>query len=66
MPVRSSLMILLMLGISQQSFADDSAPSLDLLEYLGSLETEVDGQIVNPVDLDLIADNQQGEEKDNE
>ncbi len=66
MPVRSSLMILLMLGISQQSFADDSAPSLELLEYLGSLETEVDGQIVNPVDLDLIADNQQGEEKDNE
>ena len=66
MPVRSSLMILLMLGISQPSFADDSAPSLDLLEYLGSLETEVDGQIVNPVDLDLIADNQQGEEKDNE
>ena len=66
MPVRSSLIILLMLGISQQSFADDAAPSLDLLEYLGSLETEVDGQIVNPVDLDLIADNQQGEEKDNE
>ncbi len=66
MPVRSSLIILLMFGISQQSFADDAAPSLDLLEYLGSLETEVDGQIVNPVDLDLIADNQQGEEKDNE
>ena len=65
MPVRNGLIILLALGISQPLSADD-APSLDLLEYLGSLETEVDGQIVNPVDLDLIADNQQGEEKDNE
>ena len=59
----------LILGLLVSSHAtamDKESPEMDFLEYLGGLETEVDGEIVTPIELELIADNTTGEETDHE
>jgi len=58
---------LIILLVSSHAFAaEENMPSLDFLEYLGELETEVDGELINPVELELIAENTAGEETEHE
>jgi len=59
--------LLIILLISSNALAiDEETPSLDFLEYLGELETEIDGELISPVELELIAENTNGEEIEHE
>ena len=65
MRVKYFLIIALLYG-SNVLAVNEEVPSMDFLEYLGELETEIDGESVSPIELELIADNAKGEEKDDE
>lgn len=59
--------LILMLLANTHVFAfEEEMPSLDFLEYLGELETEIDGELVSPTELELIAEINAGEDKDHE
>lgn len=59
--------LLIIFLISTHALAvEEDTPSLDFLEYLGELETEIDGELVSPVELELIAENTDGEEIEHE
>lgn len=60
------LLLLPTLMIATVSANEDEMPSLDFLEYLGGYETEVDGEVITPVELEIIAENNQGEDLDHE
>jgi hypothetical protein len=61
-----SLLLLPTLMVATVSANEEKMPSMDFLEYLGGYETEIDGEIVSPIELDLIAENTQGEDTDHE
>jgi len=66
MPVKTLSLFCLLL-LSHYGMADENKqPSLAFLEYLGSLEVNVNGETLNPADLDLVADNKHGEDTDDE
>jgi len=65
MRVRHSLLLALLVSSSAIA-ADEDMPSMDFLEYLGGFEIEVDGELVSPTELELIAENVSGEETDHE
>lgn len=58
MPVKCSKMAcrLLLCGLLPAfNVRADEMPSMAFLEYLGSVENEIDGQLSSPVELDLEA-----------
>ena len=46
------LMLLPVSGLQAESLGEDS-PSMAFLEYLGGVETEIDGRLSSPVELDI-------------
>ncbi len=65
--MQAKFYLLMLLLMSNNALAvDEDAPSLDFLEYLGELETEVDGELISPSELELIAENIAGEETEHE
>ena len=66
MLARTPAIILLLFCIIQPVIAGDEQPSLDLLEYLGELEADLNGEIINPLELQLSTADTQGEEQEDE
>ena len=61
-----TLLLLPTLMIATVSANEDEIPSMDFLEYLGGYEIEIEGEVVSPVELDLVAENTQGEDTDHD
>jgi len=66
MPVKTLSLFCLLIFSHYCLAEEDKPPSFAFLEYLGSLEVVVNGETLNPIDLDLVADNQQGEDNNDE
>jgi hypothetical protein len=67
MPMQVKYYLLTALLMSGHALAvDEDRPSLDFIEYLGELETEIDGELISPNEFELVVDGSMGEENDHE
>jgi hypothetical protein len=52
MSVLALLLILLPSGITEkEAVAEESVPSMDLLEYIGGMEQTSEGELLDPMDI---------------